>query len=71
MLLYVLSHSELYYRLHFVFSELEHLLIKEEACQDMYTVVKYTEDVCLSSILKKIVNEEESKKEIKSQSTIT
>ena len=71
MLLYVLSHSELYYRLHFVFSELEHLLMKEGTCQDMYTVVKYKEDVCLSSILKKIVNEEESKKEIKSQSTIT
>ena len=37
----------------------------------MYTVVKYKEDVCLSSILKRIVNEEEAKKEVKFQSTIT
>ena len=45
--------------------------MKEGACQDMYTVVKYKEDVCLSSILKRIVNEEEAKKEVKFQSTIT
>ena len=44
-----------------VFSELERLLMEDEECQGKYTVVKYKEEVCISKVLKELVNKEETK----------
>ena len=40
----------------FVLSELERLLMEHRECQDRYTVVKYKEEVCISKVLKEMVN---------------
>ena len=45
----------------FVFSELERLLVEDRECQDRYTVVKYKEEVCISKVLKEMVNLGETK----------
>ena len=45
----------------FVLSELERLLMEHRECQDRYTVVKYKEEVCISKVLKELVNKEETK----------
>jgi len=37
-------------------SELERLLMEHRECQDRYTVVKYKEEVCISKVLKEMVN---------------
>ena len=44
-----------------VFSELERLLMEDKECQGKYTVVKYKEEVCISKVLKELVNKEETK----------
>ena len=44
-----------------VFSELERLLMEDKECQGRYTVVKYKEEVCISKVLKELVNKEETK----------
>jgi len=42
-------------------SELERLLVEDRECQDRYTVVKYKEEVCISKVLKEMVNLGETK----------
>lgn len=42
-------------------SELERLLVEDRECQDRYTVVKYKEEVCISKVLKEMVNLRETK----------
>ena len=55
----------------FVLSELERLLMEDRECQDRYTVVKYNEEVCISKVLKEIVNkaETERKEMVKKEET--
>jgi len=43
-------------------SELKRLLLEDKECQDGYTVVKYKEEVCISKVLKEMVNTEETKR---------
>lgn len=36
--------------------------MEDRECQDRYTVVKYKEEVCISKVLKEMVNTEEAKR---------
>ena len=36
--------------------------MEDKECQDGYTVVKYKEEVCISKVLREIVNTEEMKR---------
>ena len=35
--------------------------MEDQECQDKYRVVKYKEEVCISKVLKEMVNKEETK----------